>query len=110
MALVWGMINSLQLIANVPVLAVNLPCTARSFMLALTTMTNFWVFPAQKIYEGVFKNSLSENDFTPLNMNFYRLGYRAVPFVLNAAMFTSIMFFFLVVGLLAYLASIATKG
>jgi len=103
MAMVWGIINSLQLIANVPVLAVNLPCTARTFMVALATMTNFWIFPAQKIYEGVFKNSLSKEDFTPLNRNFDQMGYKAIPFVLNAAMFTSIIFFFLVVGLATFI-------
>jgi hypothetical protein len=62
----WGMINALQLIVNVPLFTLNMPANASYFFNLLVNIMNFNVIPTSQI-ESYFYNMV---DSSPLNSAF----------------------------------------
>ena len=81
MNLLWGMVNTLQLIIHLPLLAVYFPQNCQLFFTFITDIVNFSLIPTDKIMDKMFqfKNSTEQE----MNQSFKGLGYKSANILKN---------------------------
>ena len=81
MNLLWGMVNTLQLIIHLPLISVYFPQNCQLFFSFIVDIVNFSLIPTDKIMNKIFsfKNSTSE----AMGNNFKSLGYKSANILKN---------------------------
>lgn len=77
--MLWGMINSLQLIVHLPVFSLNFPANGSQLLTKLIEVSSFSLLPMDHINNLVF--NFTETD--ALNPTFDDIGYNTVNFLEN---------------------------
>lgn len=75
--MLWGMINSLQLIVHLPVFSLNFPANASQLLTKLIEVSSFSLLPMDQINNLVF--NFTETD--ALNPRFDEIGYNSMNFL-----------------------------
>ena len=81
MQLLWGMVNTLQLIIYMPLLQVYFPQNCVYFFTFIVDIVNFSIIPTDKILDKVFafKNLTSD----AMSQSFKGLGYKSANILKN---------------------------
>lgn len=66
--MLWGLINTLQLIAHMPMFAINFPANAKLLFLLINQVSTFDILPVEDIQNGMF--NFDQIEETPFNDNF----------------------------------------
>ena len=92
MAQVWGMINGMQLIVNLPLFDMVFPSFSQEAVTSLITITTFEVMPTDEIFATI--DAPEEEQENP---NFASVGYEAISMILNlGTMFLSLLVMMLI--------------
>ena len=67
MQLIWGMINTLQLVVHMNMLSVIIPANVQFFFSFLVSIVNFKIIPTKEIINKimVINDSLKKSDVSP---------------------------------------------
>lgn len=85
LSLLWGMINALQIIANIPLLQVMMPANAKSFYTFIINIANFKIIDTDMItgYFVTKTDSSNNTDSSISNSNFESQGINSANIVEN---------------------------
>lgn len=69
LAVLWGLLNSLQLIVHLPLFAISIPENVKRYYVVLYDLATFDIVPSESIYsflDSLFSNSSDGEDFNLL--------------------------------------------
>ncbi|TNV85626.1 hypothetical protein FGO68_gene8554 [Halteria grandinella] len=96
--LLWGMINSLQLVVRTPLMGMKFPSHTKAFFSSFVMLTNFDILPSQELNEVVFGfESVEYED------NFTDLGYDSLNTVDNIGSF---LYYLILIFSMIFLAQV----
>mmetsp|Transcript_23308 Transcript_23308/g.22916 ORF Transcript_23308/g.22916 Transcript_23308/m.22916 type:complete len:400 (+) Transcript_23308:2791-3990(+) len=99
---IWGMINCLQIIVNIPLFSIQIPGNAVLMYSILINFVQLDIIPTEGLYGSVF----AFDDSEPLNSNFYDMGYESLNIITNLGS----NFLFLAIILVLYLVHCLLKA
>ena len=72
LSLLWGMVNTLQLIVHMPLINIGIPGNASYFLQILITIANFEILPSEYLLGKIFN---FDGEVEPYNSRFETMGY-----------------------------------
>jgi hypothetical protein len=79
---IWLLVNTLQLIVNIPLLDITLPSNVMTFVSALQDTLSFNIIPVDQIHQKIY-NLKDDYMYTAVNSNYQILGYNSSNFIYN---------------------------
>ncbi len=74
LAMLWGLVNTLQLITHLPLYNINMPGNAVTFFSAIIGVTNFDIIPAAEILNWFMEFDPDNKPYLGM-INFELMGY-----------------------------------
>lgn len=93
MQLLWGLINSLQLLVRTPLMNLNFPLSTKLFFNNFVMVTNFDILPSQEL-NAYFFNFHESDEF---NERFSEMGYDSLNCIDNIG---SYLYYLIIIGIL----------
>ncbi|CDW73828.1 UNKNOWN [Stylonychia lemnae] len=81
--MLWGMINSFQLITHLPLMTVNTPANVALFYNFILDVSNFQFFDVEDINSIIFDYNPDDVDDQAFNPYFDRMGYSSTNLIRN---------------------------
>jgi len=109
MQLLWGMVNTLQLVIHMNMLSVMIPANAQFFLSFIVNIVNFKIIPTKDIINSLLglKDKMKKSDVSP---EFQQTGYESSNMAQNLGLLLlAVIGLLVVVGLVLLLRLLAKK-
>lgn len=107
MAQIWGMINGIQLLVHLPILAVDFPIFSQIFIDQLITIATFDLIDTDGMFDDLFEIPADPEETIP--PQFYNVGYQSNFLIKDLGLSWIVLAFGIVFCLLAPLVLLLCK-